>query len=112
MKQVTTSTSLVKPSMNQLTPNHLWELAARVFRFRADRWNRRALFYRRYREYFPHVSTSRFVDRCLELDMRYRRLSEILRVMSRQGGAVTTGGMIMRRKHGRTVALPHRPAIV
>lgn len=111
MKQVTASTSLERSERNQLAPNHLWELAARVFRLRADRWKRRALFYRQYRDYFPHVSTSRFVDRCLELDMRCRRLSEILHVMSRQGRLVTTREVIMRRKHGRTVALPTRTAI-
>jgi len=111
MKQVTTSISLVRSERNQLAPNHLWELAARVFRLRADRWKRRALFYQRYRDYFPHVSTSRFVDRCLELDMRCRRLSEILHVMSRQGRLVTARGMIVRRRHGRAGALQTRTAI-
>jgi len=112
MKQVATSTSLVRSGMNQLAPNHLWELAARVFKFRADRWKRRALFYRRYREYFPRLSTSRFVDRCVELDMKYRRLAEMLHIMARQGRVVSTRGMIVRRKPGRTVMLPTRPALV
>jgi len=112
MKQVPASTALVNMGTNQLAPHYLWELAARVFQFRADRWKRRGLFYKRYREYFPRVSTSRFVDRCLELDVRYRKLSEILRSMSRQGRFMETRRMIMREKHGRTIMVPSRPAIV
>lgn len=112
MKQLAASTVPVNADMNRLSASHLWELAARLFTFRANRWKRRALFYQRYREYFPHMSTSRFVERCLELDLRYRRMAELLSAMSRQGRLLTTSEMVMRRKPRRTAALSPRPALI
>ncbi|MDH5666386.1 MAG: hypothetical protein OEY86_00040 [Nitrospira sp.] len=112
MKQLAVSTLPVNADMNRLSPNHFWELAARLLTFRADRWKRRALFYRRYREYFPHMSTSRFVERCLELDIRYRRMADLLSTMSRQGRMMTVPEMVVRRKPRRAAVLPPRPALV
>lgn len=111
MKQVMTSVSVEQSGMNRLAPNHLWELAARLFRFRADRWRRRALFYKKYQDYFPHVATSRFVERCLELDLRYRGLAEILRIMQTNGRLVTARSMAVGRKRGRMTVLPRHPVI-
>ena len=112
MKQVIPSVSVEQSGINRLAPHHLWELAARLFRFRADRWRRRALFYRRYREYFPRLASSRFVERCLELDQRYRGMAEVLRAMQTNRLLVTARAIEVRGKHRQTAALPRHPAIV
>ena len=112
MKHVITSTSVEHIGANRLAPHHLWELAARLFRFRADRWRRRALFYRRYREYFPHLSSSRFVERCLELDQRYRRMAEVLRAMQTKRSLGMARAIDVRGKHGNSLPLSRHPAIV
>lgn len=84
MRHVTASTSVVRSGMKRLAPDHLRELAARLFMFRADRWRRRALFYRRYRDYFPRLSAGRFVDRCWELETMCRGLAEVMRAKPAQ----------------------------
>ena len=40
---------------------------ARLLAKAAKRWQQRALFYERYRDYFPHLSKGRFVGRCHEV---------------------------------------------
>ncbi|OQW37553.1 MAG: hypothetical protein A4E19_12795 [Nitrospira sp. SG-bin1] len=81
-KGLTISTSVisapVRRGSNRLSPNHLLELITRLCIFKAERWGRRALFYERHRDYFPRLSAGRFVNRCRELEARYRRLSQIM----------------------------------
>ena len=62
----------------RLSPNHLLELVTRLCIFKAERWGRRALFYERYSDYFPRLSAGRFVNRCRELEARYRALAQIM----------------------------------
>lgn len=112
MKQVITSTSVVRLGMKRLTPNHLWELAARLFRFHADRWRRRALFYERHRDYFPRLSAGRFVERCRELEAAYRGLAEVMFALPTQNQWVPVRAMVLRRKHGRRIALPDQRALI
>lgn len=112
MSHVAISSTVMSAGMKRLAPNHLWELAARLFRFRADRWRRRALFYRRYRDYFPRLSGSRFVDRCWELETMYRGLSEVMHAIPRQEQWVPVREMVVRRKPGRRTALAHHPAAI
>jgi hypothetical protein len=110
MSHVAISSTVTSAGMKRLAPNHLWELAARLFRFRADRWRRRALFYRRYRDYFPRLSGSRFVDRCWELETMYRGLSEVMHAIPRHEQWVPVREMVVRRKHSRKTALPYQSA--
>ena len=88
MKEVTTSTSMVgspvRPGTNRLAPNGPSEFAAWLFRVNADRWRRRALFYERHRDYFPRLSSGRFVDRCRELEATYRGLAQVLFIIQPQ----------------------------
>lgn len=112
MRRMVESQSIGQFGMNRLSTYHLLELAVRLFKFRADRWKRRALFYRRYQEYFPRVSASRFVDRCLELEMRYRVLVEIIGTMTAQGQLMAAPGGVVRGKHGRPAALLYHPVTV
>jgi hypothetical protein len=62
----------------RLSPNHLLDLVTRLCIFKAERWGRRALFYERHRDYFPRLSAGRFVNRCRELEARYRALARII----------------------------------
>ena len=112
MKQATTSTSVVRLGMKRLTPNHLWELAARLFWFHADRWRRRAQFYERHRDYFPRLSSSRFVDRCRELEVAYRGLAEVMFALPAQHQRVPVRTMVLRRKQGRRTALSGPQALI
>jgi hypothetical protein len=81
-KGLTLSTSVIPAPMRRgptrLSPNHLLELITRVCIFKAERWGRRALFYERHRDYFPRMSAGRFVNRCRELEARYRALAQIM----------------------------------
>jgi hypothetical protein len=81
-KGLTLSTSViptqVKRGPTRLSPNHLLELITRLCIFKAERWGRRALFYERYRDYFPRMSAGRFVNRCRALEARYRALAQIM----------------------------------
>ena len=51
---------------------------ARLLAKAAKRWQQRALFYERYRDYFPHLSKGRFVGRCHELEAMYRGLARAI----------------------------------
>jgi hypothetical protein len=106
MRDMTLSTATVRSGMNRLSPNHLWGLAARVFTFRADRWRRRATFYERYRDYFPRLSSGRFIDRCRELETIYRRMGERMFAMPVQGQWVPVRSIAVKKKQGRRIALP------
>lgn len=81
-KGLTLSTSLIPAPMRRrptrLSPNHLFELVTRLCIFKAERWGRRALFYERHRDYFPRMSAGRFVNRCRELEARYRALAQMI----------------------------------
>jgi hypothetical protein len=68
----------VRRESKRLSPNHLVELMSRLCIFKAERWGRRALFYERHRDYFPRLSAGRFVNRCRELEARYRALAQIM----------------------------------
>jgi hypothetical protein len=86
MKEVTRRLSIstsviptpVRRGSKRLSPNHLLELITRLCIFKAERWGRRALFYERHRDYFPRLSASRFVNRCRELEAKYRTLAQIM----------------------------------
>ncbi|MBS0182994.1 MAG: hypothetical protein JSS39_11380 [Nitrospira sp.] len=86
MKEVTkglmVSTSVIpapeRRGPRRLSPNHLLELITRLCIFKAERWGRRALFYEQHRDYFPRLSAGRFVNRCRELEARYRALAQIM----------------------------------
>jgi hypothetical protein len=111
MKPMTTSTSVVRLETKRLEPNHLWELAARLFWFHADRWRRRALFYERHRDYFPRLSAGRFVDRCRELEVTYRGRAEVMFALPAQNQRAVRP-MVLRRKQGRRPDLSdHRTLI-
>jgi len=81
-KGLTLSTSVIPAPMrrspSRLSPNHLVELMTRLCIFKAERWGRRALFYERHRDYFPRMSAGRFINRCRELEARYRALAQIM----------------------------------
>ncbi len=81
-KGLTLSTSVIPAPMRrrptQLSPKHLFELVTRLCIFKAERWGRRALFYEQHRDYFPRISASRFVNRCRELEARYRALAQMM----------------------------------
>ena len=62
----------------RLSPNHLLELVTRLCLFKAERWGRRALFYEKHRDYFPRLSSSRFVNRCRALEARYRAFALLI----------------------------------
>lgn len=64
--------------LRRLSPNHLLELVTRLCLFKAERWGRRALFYEKHRDYFPRLSSSRFVSRCRLLEARYRALAQLI----------------------------------
>lgn len=78
----------VKRDPKRLSPNHLLELVTRVCIFKAERWGRRARFYEQHRDYFPRLSTGRFVNRCRELEERYRALAQIMFLIPTEGRLV------------------------
>ena len=80
IKGLTVSTSVIPApgGPRRLSPNHLLELVTRLCIFKAERWGRRALFYEQHRDYFPRLSAGRFVNRCRELEARYRALAQIM----------------------------------
>lgn len=69
---------------NRTATDRPYGLAAWLFRANAERWRRRALFYERNRDYFPRLSSGRFVARCRELEAAYRRFSQALWNMTPQ----------------------------
>jgi hypothetical protein len=82
MEEVTTFPSVVEgpagPGTLRLASHRLAGLTAWLFKINADRWRRRALFYERHRDYFPRLSSGRFVDRCHELEETYRGLAQVM----------------------------------
>jgi hypothetical protein len=111
MKHMITSTPVVRLGVKRLAPHHLWELAGRLFRLNAERWQRRALFYERHRDYFPRLSAGQFIERCRQLEATYRRLAETMFALpaKRQWAPVRT--VVLQRKQGRAVLLDHRALI-
>lgn len=85
MKDLTTRISVVERAVGsgrtRPASHRFSELAAWLFSIHADRWRRRALFYERHRDYFPRLSSGRFVDRCRELEASYRGLARVLFTM-------------------------------
>lgn len=79
MKDVTTRISAVEVAVTPESTRTISELprkfAAWALRRNAECWGRRALFYERHRDYFPRLSSGRFVARCRELEASYRGLS-------------------------------------
>lgn len=82
MRDMSHSTSMVegpvRPEMNETGPGRPNEFVAWLLSEDAERWRRRALFYERHRDYFPRLSSGRFVARCRELEASYRGLSQAL----------------------------------
>lgn len=112
MKHIMTTTPVVRLGVQRLAPHHLWELAGRLFRFNAERWQRRALFYERHRDYFPRLSAGRFIERCRQLEAAYRRLAETMLALpaTQQWAPVRT--MALQRKQGGRAALPDYRALI
>jgi hypothetical protein len=82
MRETITPTSIVESPVrtgtNRTAPRRPYGFAAWLFRKDAERWRRRALFYERNRDYFPRLSSGRFVARCRELEAAYGRLSQAM----------------------------------
>lgn len=101
LKELTISTSLIptpaRRGPERLSPKHLLELATRLFIFKAERWKRRALFYEQHRDYFPRLSSGRFVDRCRELEAAYRALAHMLFLLPAQDQVVPVRALALRR---------------
>ncbi len=100
-KELTISTSLIptpaRRGPKRLSPKHLLELATRLFIFKAERWKRRAVFYERHRDYFPRVSSSRFVDRCRELETAYRALAQMMFLFPAHDQLVSVRALALRK---------------
>lgn len=116
MNGVTTSRAVVanpfRRGVKRLSPNHVWELATRLFMFKADRWRRRARFYEQHRDYFPRLSAGRFVERCRKLEMLYQRLAEVMLAMPIQTQQVPVRAITMRKNREWRIALPDRLASI
>ena len=69
-------------------------LLVRLLAGDAERWRRRARFYERHRDYFPRLSSGRFVARCRELEAMYRALSWTLRRLARQAEWAWSGSIV------------------
>ena len=78
MKDITIPSAVATGSRKHLSPAHLWELATRLFMFKAERWKRRAMFYERHRDYFPRLANGQFIMRCRQLEARYRALAQLM----------------------------------
>ena len=78
MKDITIHSSVETGTKQRLSPAHLWELATRLFMFKAERWKRRAMFYERHRDYFPRLANGKFIMRCRQLEARYRALAQLM----------------------------------
>lgn len=112
MKQVIVSPPPVRLNMNRLAPGGLWASVAWLFRFQAARWSRRARFYDRYQEYFPRLSSGRFVERCRELESLYGRLASLMLEMPLQGQWVPVRAAVAKGRYGRRTVASHRPAVI
>lgn len=112
MKQMISSTPVMRLGVKRLAPHHLWGLAGRLFRLHADRWKRRALFYERHRDYFPRLSAGRFIERCRQLEATYRRLEEIMFALPTKQQLAPVRTMVLQRKQGRRAVLPDYRALL
>ena len=110
MKAMILSSPVTTNPVKKLSSANLWELATRLFMSKADRWKRRALFYERHRDYFPRLATSRFIDRCRELEAMYRRFIAIMFRMALQEQLVPVRTSTLRKHQGQRTRLPHRLA--
>ena len=82
----------------RLSPKHVLEFATRLFIFKAERWKRRALFYEQHRDYFPRLSSSRFVGRCRELEAAYRALAHMMFLLPEQDQLVAVRSLALQRR--------------
>lgn len=110
MKDVIRSSSVVAGPVTRLSSAHLWELTTRLLMFKAQRWKRRAMFYERYRDYFPRVAASRFIDRCRELEATYRGIVAIMFRMAIQEQLVPARAVTVRKKYAKRAMLSTRVA--
>ena len=81
MKKVSHSMSRVEPRSPGRTNSasrSAASMTARLLAEAAKRWQQRAQFYERHRDYFPRLSTGRFVGRCHELEATYRGLAQAI----------------------------------
>ncbi len=99
MKYVVASTAGMNSERKRPATNRLWELVAWLLRFNADRWRQRALFYGRHRDYFPRLSAGRFVERCREMEMTYRGLSEMMLGVAARDQWVPVRAIAAQRNH-------------
>jgi hypothetical protein len=112
MKRMIASTPVVRLGVKRLAPHHLWELAGRLFRLNADRWQRRALFYERHRDYFPRLSAGRFIERCRQLEATYRRLAETMFALPAKQQWAPIRTMVLQRKQGGRTVLQGQRALI
>ena len=82
MRKVSRSTSRVEQTIarrkNSASTGAALKVTARVLAEAARLWERRARFYERHRDYFPRLSSGRFVGRCHELEAAYRGLARVM----------------------------------
>lgn len=110
MKAMILSSPVATDPTKKLSSANLWELATRLFLFKADRWKRRAQFYERHRDHFPRLATSRFIHRCRELEATYRRFVAIMFRMALHEQLVPARTSALRKNQGQKAGLPHRLA--
>lgn len=100
MKDVTNHISAVEVAVKLESTRTISGLphkfAAWALRRNAERWGRRALFYERHRDYFPRLSSGRFVARCRELEATYRGLSQVIWNMTPQVAWVPVRSAVQR----------------
>jgi hypothetical protein len=82
MRDVMNGTSTVegsiRPAAMETVSGRPYGLAAWVLSKNAERWRRRAQFYERHRDYFPRLSSGRFIARCRQLEATYGVLSRAI----------------------------------
>lgn len=86
----------VKPESTRTMSGLPHKFAAWALRRNAEHWGRRALFYEHHRDYFPRLSSGRFVARCRELEATYRRLSQVIWNMTPQVSWVPVRSAVQR----------------
>ncbi|OQW32198.1 MAG: hypothetical protein A4E19_19370 [Nitrospira sp. SG-bin1] len=107
MKTTIISSTVATNPVKKLSSTNPWELARRLFMFKAERWKRRAMFYERHRDYFPRLAMSRFIDRCRELEAMYRQFVTIMFHMPLQEQLVP-----VRKKQEQRTPLSRRLAVL
>ncbi len=110
MKDITISSSVATGSKKRLSPTHLWELATRLFMFKAERWKRRAMFYEQHRDYFPRLASGQFITRCRQLEARYRELVGIMFGLALRDRLIPVRTVALRKKQRQRIMLPQRLA--